>query len=167
MSPHESPGKTPLFNSPLETGLRALVVLEAFYPRACSLTELTWFDHLVVHTGDVDGPPSLHPDVQPRAGELFVRRRLVEDSIRLMHRLHLVDVQRDLDGVHFLASEDTPSFIDMLQTPYSQDLKDRARWLAERFGAMPTSGIEDVVKDRIGRLRAEFQIAGTPGEGAA
>jgi len=167
MSPRERPDKAPLFNSPLETGLRALIVLEAFYPRACSLTELTWFDHLVVHTGDVDGPPSLHPDLLPRAGELFVRRRLVEDSLRLMHRLHLVDVQRDLDGVHFLASEDAPSFIDMLQTPYSLDLKDRAHWLARQFGAMPTSEIEIVVKERIGRLRAEFQFAGNPGEGAA
>jgi hypothetical protein len=47
------------------------------------------------------------------------------------------------------------------------DLKDRAHWLARQFGAMPTSEIEIVVKERIGRLRAEFQFAGNPGEGAA
>ena len=47
-----------LFNSPLETGVRALVVLDAAHPMAFDLTYLTWFDHLVVHTGDVAGPPS-------------------------------------------------------------------------------------------------------------
>jgi hypothetical protein len=36
------------FNSTLETGIRALVVLEAFYPRRCDLMEMTWLDHLVV-----------------------------------------------------------------------------------------------------------------------
>jgi hypothetical protein len=166
MSPRETPGKVPLFNSPLETGLRVLVVLEAFYPRAYSLTELTWFDHLVVHTADVDGPASLHPDLLPRTGELFVRRRLVEDGLRLMHRLHLVDVRHDTDGVHFLAGEDAPSFLDMLQAPYSLDLKERASWLAGRFQAMPAAEIEGVVKERIGRLKAEFQASGVPGEGA-
>jgi hypothetical protein len=43
------------FNSPLETGIRALVLLEAFYPRQCDLIEMTWLDHLVVHTADLDG----------------------------------------------------------------------------------------------------------------
>jgi hypothetical protein len=88
--PHPHP-----FNSALETGIRALVVLEAFHPRHCDLTELTWFDHLVVHTSDIQGedvPFSLHPDLPNRAGELLVRRRLVEESLLLMQRLHLVDV---------------------------------------------------------------------------
>jgi len=64
------------FNSTLETGIRALVVLEAFYPRHCDLMEMTWFDHLIVHTGDIDGqdvPESLHPDLPNRTGELLAR----------------------------------------------------------------------------------------------
>ena len=54
------------FNSTLETGIRALVVLEAFHPRRCDLLEMTWLDHLVVHTGDLDdpdAPSSLRPDL--------------------------------------------------------------------------------------------------------
>ena len=78
------------FNGTLETGIRALVVLEAFYPRRCDLLEMTWLDHLVVHTGDFDGqdvPESLHPDLPNRAGELLVRRQLVEKSLRLMQQV--------------------------------------------------------------------------------
>jgi hypothetical protein len=44
-----------LFNSHLETGIRALVLLDALHPRSCDLTEMTWFDHLVVHTSDLEG----------------------------------------------------------------------------------------------------------------
>ena len=99
---------TPPFNSKLETGIRALVVLDAFYPRRCDLTEMTWFDHLVVHTGDLDGqnvPESLHPDLPNRAGELLVRRQLVEQSLRIMQQMHLIEVFECESGIEFCASE--------------------------------------------------------------
>ncbi len=167
MSPlDDTAAAAPLFNSPLETGLRAIVVLDALHPRACDLTELTWFDHLVVHTGDLGGPASLHPDLPGRTGELFVRRRLVEESLRLMHRVHLVDMVTDENGIQFVAGDDAPSFIDLLQTPYSLALRDCARWLADRFGDRSPAEIEAIVSERIGRWTAEFQ-SGRAGEDAA
>jgi len=63
-----------LFNSHLETGTRALIILDAAYPRTMDLTRLTWFDHLVVHTEDIGGPQSLHPPLSSRTGELLVMR---------------------------------------------------------------------------------------------
>ncbi len=64
----ELPKADPLFNSELETGTRAMVILEAAYPRAFDLARLTWFDHLVVHTEDIGGPESLHPALPGRTG---------------------------------------------------------------------------------------------------
>ncbi len=149
-----------LYNSRLETGLRALIVLDALYPRACGVAELTWFDHLVVHSADLDGPESLHPALPARAGELLVRRRLIEESLRLMQQVHLIDVIHGIDGISFIASDDAPSFTDLLQTGYSKQLKLRARWLAERFKSTSYEDIEQQVRDRIGRWTAEF-VTGT------
>lgn len=157
---HNVTGAHP-FNSTLETGLRALVVLEAFYPRRCDLLEMTWLDHLVVHTGDLEGtnvPQSLHPDLPNRAGELLVRRPLVERSLRLMQEVHLVDVFETEDGIVFGASEDAPSCLDLLQTPYSLALKERAKWMADRFAEMETTEIRALVEGRIGRWTADFRI---------
>lgn len=50
-----------VFNSPLETGVRAVIVLATCYPKALTLDELVALDHLVVHTADIGGPTSLHP----------------------------------------------------------------------------------------------------------
>ncbi|KJK04618.1 hypothetical protein UB44_03320 [Burkholderiaceae bacterium 26] len=147
------------FNSTLETGIRALVVLEAFYPRRCDLLEMTWLDHLVVHTGDLGGqdvPESLHPDLPNRTGELLVRRQLVEQSLRMMQQVHLVEVFETEAGIEFSASEDAPSYLDLLQAPYSVALKQRARWMAERFAALDTTEIRSLVEERIGRWTAEF-----------
>lgn len=158
----------PLFNSQLETGIRALVILEALHPRACALTEMTWFDHLIVHTGDLKGtndnmvPESLHPALPGREGELYVRRSLVERSLHLMHQVHLIDVHHREDGIFFSASEDAPSFLDLLQAPYTVELKNRARWLAERFSGLDMSEIEALITEKIGRWTAEFQVKEGP-----
>ena len=157
------------FNSALETGLRALVVLEAFHPRRCDLTEMTWLDHLVVHTADIGegSPESLHPEVPNRAGELLVRRRLVEHSLRLMHQIHLVEIEDTEDGIVFGASEEAPSFLDLLRAPYTVELKRRAEWLAGRFVGLSSAEIKSVVEARVGRWTAEFQAEHLPGAGDA
>lgn len=153
------------FNSTLETGIRALVVLEAFYPRRCDLLEMTWLDHLVVHTGDLDGqdvPESLHPDLPNRAGELLVRRQLVERSLLLMQQVHLVEVFETEDGIAFSATEDAPSYLDLLQAPYSLALKERAKWMADRFAGMQTAEMRALIAGRIGRWAADFRVEEMP-----
>ena len=153
------------FNSTLETGIRALVVLEAFYPRRCDLMEMTWLDHLVVHTGDLDGddvPHSLHPDLPNRTGELLVRRQLVERSLRMMQQVHLIEVFESEAGIEFCASQEAPSYVDLLQAPYSVELKVRAKWMARRFSGMTTAEIRSIVEARIGRWTAEFRAEERP-----
>lgn len=153
------------FNSTLETGIRALVVLEAFYPRRCDLLEMTWLDHLVVHTGDLEGhdvPESLHPDLPNRAGELLVRRQLVEKSLRLMQQVHLVDVFETEDGIAYGASEDSPSYLELLQAPYSVALKERAKWMADQFADMQAAEMRALIENRIGRWTADFRAEELP-----
>jgi hypothetical protein len=155
------------FNSTLETGIRSLVVLEALYPRQCDLIELTWFDHIVVHTGDFGGedvPESLHPDLPNRTGELLVRRQLVERSLRLLQQVHLVTVVETENGVEFSASEEAPSYLDLLQSPYSAELKRRAKWMAKTLNNLTTSQIRELIEDKIGRWTAEFQHEETSSE---
>lgn len=155
------------FDGPLETGLRALVLLEAMYPRACDLTEMTWYDHLVVNTADIPGregdagPDSLHPALPGRHEGLTVRRNAVEESLLLMHRVHLVDVRHEGDGIRYAAGEAAPSFLDALQAPYMLRLKNRARWLAERFVGMSVDEVGEVVDRHVGLWAVQFR----PGEG--
>lgn len=153
------------FNSTLETGIRALVVLEAFHPHRCDLMEMTWLNHLVVHTGDLGGqnvPESLHPALPNRAGELLVRRQLVERSLRMMHQMHLVEVFETEAGIEFCASEEAPSYLDLLQSPYSVALKQRAKWMAEHFAGLEAGKMRALIEKRIGRWIAEFRNDETP-----
>jgi hypothetical protein len=146
-----------LFNSALETGVRALIVLDAVYPRAFDIARLTWCDHLVVHTADIGGPDILHPDIPQRTGELLVRRRLVEDGVALMRRLHMIDTNIGDHGIQFQASEEAPSFVEMLRSDYSVALKARAQWLASYLAEKSDDALTDLIVERIGRWAIEFQ----------
>ncbi|MGB6750174.1 MAG: ABC-three component system middle component 2 [Xanthobacteraceae bacterium] len=61
------------FNTPLETGIRLLILLGAAYPQSLSLDRLVMLDHVLVHTGDFDGPASVHPASPYRVAEPYVR----------------------------------------------------------------------------------------------
>lgn len=148
------------FNSTLETGIRALVLLDAFYPRHFDLMEMTWFDHLIVHTSDIDelnAPKSLHPDLPNRTGELLVRRQLVEKSLRMMQKMHLIEVLETEAGIEFWASEESSSYVRLLQSPYSCDLKHRAQWMANYFAKQENKKIRSFIEEKIGRWTAEFR----------
>jgi hypothetical protein len=147
----------PLFNSSLETGVRSVVVLDAAFPRAFDLSQLTWLDHLVVHTADIGGPVSLHPDIPQRTGELLVRRRLVEDGLNLMRRLHLVDSDTTDDGIVYSAREEASAFVDSLRSVYARELRQRAEWLAQYLTKTSRDELAQLISDRIGRWAVEFQ----------
>ncbi len=80
----EQPGKPTTFNSPLEAGTRAVAVLGAAYPQSYDLQRLIALDYLLVHTGDVGGPQSLHPSSPFQSSEFLMRRKLIEHSLLLM-----------------------------------------------------------------------------------
>lgn len=146
-----------LFNSPLETGIRALIILDAAYPKSFDLTKLTWFDHLVVHTGDIDGPASLHPNLPQRSGEILVRRRLIEDSLTLMRRLHLVATITDERGIAYQATDEAYPLIKLMRAGYTTELKIRAKWLVENICPRGDEAIHNLITAKLGRWNIEFQ----------
>lgn len=146
-----------LFNSPLEAGVRSVILLSTAYPRAFDLKELTWLDHLVVHTGDISGPESLHPNVPHRDGELLVRRKLVEQGIVLMRKLHMIEAKYGSTGIVYAALEQAGPFVSLIRTEYGRALKARAIWLIGYFTERGEEHMHSVITKKIGRWAIEFQ----------
>lgn len=154
---HDGASPPHLFNGPLETGVRSVVILDAAFPTSYDLARLTWLDHLVVHTADIEGPDSLHPDIPQRTGELLVRRRLVEDGLKLMARVHLVVGIPEPEGIMYCATDEGTAFVDSLRSPYAKTLKERAAWLATKLSDMSYHDLAALIEQRIGRWAVEFQ----------
>ncbi|WP_165253624.1 ABC-three component system middle component 2 [Paludisphaera soli] len=131
----ERPDRPPNpFNSPVETGLRAIVLLAADYPAKCDLRRLVVYDYLLVHSDDAPGGPlSLHPRTPHRSGELLVRRKLIQEGLMLMISRELATVEYSDRGVCFSATELTRGFLEYLSSDYARDLQERARWVVATF----------------------------------
>lgn len=136
------------FNSALEAGLRSLFILDESYPRALDLSSLVSLDYLVVHSGDVGGPASLHAPVPLRSGEILVRRNLVERGLMLMLSRRLLERQLNSHGVFYCASDISSPFVENLSAPYSRDLRSRAQWAVREFLNTPP----DILRKNLNRL---------------
>lgn len=152
----ESPPPS-LFNSPLETGVRSAILLDTAYPRSFDLMQLTWLDHLVVHTADIGGPESLHPNVPQRNGELLIRRALVEEGLTLMRRMHVIATKFTADGIVYLADDEAAHLVRLIRTDYGSALKERAKWLIEYLDKHGFEHLHSIITTKIGRWAIEFQ----------
>jgi len=151
------------FNSPIETGMRALILLATAYPAQFDLQRLLEYDYMMVHTGDVDGPPSIHPALPLRSGELLVRRQLIERGLMLMISRGLVSRHATPDGFMYQAEDDAGPFLDTLTVEYLDDLKNRADWVVDRFRDMSDQEIRFMLTRVYDQWSREFQIPEQPG----
>jgi hypothetical protein len=150
------------FNSPIETGVRALILLAESYPQQLDLQRILEFDYIMVHTGDVDGPPSIHPALPLRSGELLVRRQLIERGLLLMISRGLVRRHATSNGFTYQAEDDAGPFLDALTAEYLDELKDRATWVVDRFSDMNDHDIRVMLARVYDQWSREFQAPEQP-----
>jgi hypothetical protein len=155
--------ETQTFNSPIETGVRALILLAESYPDQLDLQRLLEFDYILVHTHDVDGPPSIHPALPLRSGELLVRRQLIERGLMLMISRGLISRHTTPTGFMYQAEDSAGPFLDALTAEYLDDLKDRAIWVVDRFSDMSDHDIRLLLSRVYDQWSREFQVPEQPG----
>lgn len=148
-----------VFNGPVEVGLRSVVVLLEAYPDGLDLQRLVTLDYLVVHSGDVaGGPASLHPPSPLRAGEVAVRRTLIENGLHLYACRGLLTRGFAPDGIRYFAEDTAASFLDAMQSDYVNSLRSRAQWAFASFGLLPDDELERILTESMGRWRTEFAV---------
>ncbi|MFG1884480.1 ABC-three component system middle component 2 [Micromonospora sp. NPDC049102] len=150
-------------NSPLEAGLRVVFLLASGYPTSYGLEALMQLDHMLLHTGQNNGPPSIHPEVPGSVGELAVKRDLIKSGIDTMMRAGLVSAQPMLHGFEFRATENGFRFMSILDSSYARILRARAAWVHDA-----TEGAEERdragVRDAVARWVLERDEARPEGE---
>jgi len=146
-----------LFNSPLETGVRSLVLLGSIYPYAADLSQLVCFDYLVLHSEDFGGPMSLHPPVPLRSGEILVKRRFIEQGLNLMILRGLVEHKLGKDGIKYIATDNAHPFIVAHQTNYINSLRERAAWVSENYARKSAEELNHMVKKVFDYWTMEFE----------
>ena len=110
-----------------------------------------------MHSGDADGPDSLHAPLPMRAGELLVRHGVIEKGLMLMMSRGLVQRVSTSDGFNYLAGELAAPFISSLTTEYSCRLKVCAEWVIGEFKDLPTQEIRNITHRLFQQWSSQFQ----------
>ena len=84
------------------------------------------------------------------------RRGIVEAGLDLMRRCHLLEKVADEQGFTWRASEEAASYVELLESPYSADLKTCASWLAGQVRELSKSGFKSMVVSHIGEWTESF-----------
>ncbi|MGW0874251.1 ABC-three component system middle component 2 [Streptomyces sp. NPDC002740] len=145
-------------NSPLEVGVRALVLLAESHPEPMDMARLVALDHVVLHSGEFDGPPSLHPTLPARGGELGMKRAVLEEALLVLIRAGLAGIVDDSEGLMYRATDRGPVFVDVLEASYVESLRERAEWAVHRFAARLDT--RAVTQEIIERASAELARSG-------
>ena len=149
------------FNSPIECGLRALVLLAASGTVPRDLQRLTFFDYLLVHSGDVPGgPPSIHPPTPLRSGEALVRRQWIEQGLRLMLSRELIEPIFSEAGIAYVATPLCRPFLDYMEQQYTKQLQERAGWVIAAFGTYDDATLLRFFQSHLDRWSGEFITEG-------
>jgi hypothetical protein len=159
---HDSPfafGSNALFKSPLESGLRVLILLTHAYPKAFDTQRLVSLDYLLVHSGDANGPESIHPPTPLRAGELLVRRELIEKGIMLLLSRSLIERELTREGIYFKANDNSAAFLDSLSSSYVSSLREVADWVIDNFGSLTDHKLEQFFRKNMDKWGREFEQA--------
>jgi len=146
-----------LLNTPLESGVRSLIVLAAVEPNKSDLRRLVIYDYLLVHSGDIDGgPASLHAPSPFRSGELIVRRDVVKNGLDLVFAKGLVLKTYEDNGIVYAASSIASAFLEYLECTYAKQAMQVADWISGQFGSLSDDELQTFALDNIGRWGAEF-----------
>lgn len=157
------------FNSPLETGLRALFVLNAAQPDSLTLQRLVFYDYLALNSGDApNGPPSIHPPIPHRGSQWLVRRDSLQRGLSMFLSRELISVSYTHEGLLFKASELTAPFLKTFDTTYSKKLEKSSIWVTNAFGPYSEDRLKLLMTENVGTWGAEFKleslVRGTPYE---
>jgi hypothetical protein len=160
-----TPART--FNTPLEAGLRALFLLVVGGRKSLDVQRLVYLDYLLVHTGDVDGPKSLHPVTPSRKGELLVRRALLQEGLDLMRSRSLLERRLQKSGIGFRATAAGSHLASQFESTYANLLRARAEWVMGKFGDASADALARTLGARMQEWEDELIYDNRPGDHAA
>jgi len=146
-----------VLNSPVEFGLRVVVLLDEFEFISLSIDEIITYDYLMTNSGEFDERyPSLHPQTPYRYSKLFVKRDFLMEGVNQMCNCGLLDIAYNKNGICYTKNQFTKYFLSNLTSNYKKKLVERAKWIANEVYLDKENNIINELYKRISTYGIEF-----------
>lgn len=139
-----------IFNNPIEISLRILILLNIDINNEYNLEKLTYFDYLMIHSGDIDNAPdSILPNSPYRFFEFHVNKENILQSVEFLWRKGLVDINYNANGIFYRANRLTNLFVKTLHSELSEQLKYTASWIVNNFYKYSESDLKELFYSKL------------------
>ncbi len=150
-----------IFNNPVEISLRILILLNIDINNEYNIEKLTYFDYLMMHSGDIDdAPDSILPNSPYRFFEFHVNKENISQSVEFLWRKGLVDISYNANGIFYKANRLTNLFVTTIQNELCEQLKHTASWVVDNFYKYSENDLKDLFYSKLKSKSTDFSRIG-------
>lgn len=144
-------------NSPIEFGLRALVLLSQIEGEGIDIDRLLIYDYLLTNSGEFNKEfPSLHVETPYRYSKLMVKREVLKEGVKMFSDHGLIDVTLTDCGIYYKKSIYTDVFLVNMTSKYKQRLVEISKWINDNIHCKNENKIEEEINSKILQYGIEF-----------
>ncbi|MDG4654747.1 ABC-three component system middle component 2 [Chryseobacterium arthrosphaerae] len=145
-----------LYNTPLEIGLRSLIIL-SHTKGDLDIEKLMYLDFMCLNTFDMGGPESLHAPIPNRGIQLFSKKELIQKGLAIMLSKELIEFKPTSGkGFMYSATEAGHLFLTYFQTKYYVKLVERSQWVISNFENYTNIELKQFIDINLQKWGGEF-----------
>lgn len=148
-------------NTPLEFGLRALIVLSKLSSEGTDIERLLTYDYILTNSGEFNSKlPSIHVETPYKYSKLLVKRDTLKDGLNLLIKYGLITLDYSEEGIIYKKNKYTQKFLDNINSIYKDRLEVVAEWISSDIHCKEVSEIEYDLRRRIQKYGIGFYEGG-------
>lgn len=152
--------KNKVYNSNFEIAIRILVILLNLPFKRASTYKLMVLDHISLNTYDVGGPASLHAPIPNRGVQIYSRKEILNESIKLLISKDLISINPNKNGLLYEITENGINYLTYFESKYFSKLKEKVEWTSEKFGNLSDGDLKTYVNQNLSKWGEEFMTDG-------
>jgi hypothetical protein len=149
-----------VYNSNFEIAIRTLVILNNLPLKKASIYKLMILDHIALNTFDVGGPASLHAPIPNRGVQVYSRKNILNESIKLLISKDLIKLMPNKNGLPYEITENGINYLKYFESKYFNQLKEKVEWTTKNFGGSTDSELKTYVTQNLSKWGEEFMTDG-------
>ena len=152
--------KSKVYNSNFEIAIRTLVILNSLPFKQASIYKLMILDHIALNTFDVGGPASLHAPIPNRGVQVYSRKDILNESIKLLISKDLIKLIPSKNGLPYGITKNGINYLEYFESKYFKQLKTKVEWTTKKFGSSADSELKTYVTKNLSKWGEEFMTDG-------
>ena len=137
-----------LFNTPFETGLRAMLILAATKSRGMTIDRITAYDFMTLYGSDFGvSDHNLHGINHFSFSELTTKRAVCSDGVKSFVLDGLISVKRGKSGFSYSLTPSGRKYVDKLESDYKTQYIATATDVHKKYARQTDTTLMKIIND--------------------